>query len=176
MPRARGLRRPRDREHRARAPVRRAHVPDDPLLDPPAEAPLGHGPPPPGRGTHPRHRLRLRPLSAYFAQTQSELSILGVDPNATRIEMARRVADHIGLAQNEYFAGDARDVKLDGKFAGAYVLDLMHHIPEADQIALLERLRDLLAPRGALSHQGDHDRARLRRGVHTPPRSRDGRL
>lgn len=88
-------------------------------------------------------------FSAYFAQTQPGRRILGVDPNAARIEMARRVSDSIGLS-NEYFAGDARDVKLEGRFSGAYVLDVMHHIPEADQIALLERLRDLLVPRGVL--------------------------
>jgi 2-polyprenyl-3-methyl-5-hydroxy-6-metoxy-1,4-benzoquinol methylase len=41
-------------------------------------------------------------------------------------------------------------VRVKGPFDAAYVLDVMHHIPEDDQRALLVRLRDLLAPRGTL--------------------------
>ena len=89
-------------------------------------------------------------FAAYFAQTQPARRIVGVDPNAKRIELAKHVASGVGVEGNEYLAGDARDVKLEGKFAGAYVLDVMHHIPGDDQIALLERLRDLLLPRGVL--------------------------
>lgn len=88
-------------------------------------------------------------FAAYFGQTQPERRIVGVDPDARRVEMAKRVSSSIGLS-NTFFAGDARDVALEGTFAGAYVLDVMHHIPAADQVPLLERLRDLLAPRGVL--------------------------
>jgi SAM-dependent methyltransferase len=89
-------------------------------------------------------------FAAYFAQTQPARRMLGVDPNAKRIELAKRVAAGVGVTGNEYITGDARDVPLEGKFAGAYVLDVMHHIPPDDQVALLERLRDLLLPRGVL--------------------------
>lgn len=89
-------------------------------------------------------------FAAYFGQTQPERRIVGVDPNERRVQMARRVADAVGLPNHTFVAGDARDVSLGGSFAGAYVLDVMHHIPEADQRPLLERLRDLLAPRGVL--------------------------
>jgi SAM-dependent methyltransferase len=89
-------------------------------------------------------------FAAYFGQTQPARRIVGVDPNARRIAMARRVCDHVGVPGNTFVAGDARDVALEGPFAGAYVLDVMHHIPAADQLPLLERLRDLLAPRGVL--------------------------
>jgi hypothetical protein len=41
-------------------------------------------------------------------------------------------------------------VPLEAHFAGAYVLDVMHHIPREQQEELLARLRDLLAPRGVL--------------------------
>jgi len=66
------------------------------------------------------------------------------------VAMARRVSDSVGLPGNAFIAGDARDVPLKGPFSGAYVLDVMHHIPEKDQLPMLERLRDLLAPRGVL--------------------------
>ncbi len=89
-------------------------------------------------------------FAAYFGQTQPARRIVGVDPNERRIAMARRVCEHVGVEGNTFHAGDARDVPLEGPFAGAYVLDVMHHIPAADQLPLLARLRDLLAPRGVL--------------------------
>jgi SAM-dependent methyltransferase len=89
-------------------------------------------------------------FAAYFGQTQSARRIVGVDPNAQRIAMARRVSESVGLSGNTFLAGDARDVPLRGTFSGAYVLDVMHHIPENDQLSMLERLRDMLAPRGVL--------------------------
>jgi SAM-dependent methyltransferase len=89
-------------------------------------------------------------FAAYFGQTQPERRIVGVDPNARRIDMARRVCSRIGLEGHAFVAGDARSAALEGPFMGAYVLDVMHHIPADDQLALLERLRDLLAPRGVL--------------------------
>jgi SAM-dependent methyltransferase len=88
-------------------------------------------------------------FAAYFGQTQPARRIVGVDPNARRIAMAKRVCAGLGL-ENEFVAGDARSVSLEGRFAGAYVLDVMHHIPADDQLPMLERLRDLLAPRGVL--------------------------
>lgn len=88
-------------------------------------------------------------FAAYFGQTQPARRITGVDPDERRIAMASRVCGELGL-HNEFIAADARDVSLAGGFAGAYVLDVMHHIPEADQLPMLERLRDLLAPRGVL--------------------------
>jgi SAM-dependent methyltransferase len=89
-------------------------------------------------------------FAGYFGQTQPSRRIVGVDPNERRIAMARRVCDRVGLSGHQFIAGDARDVPLAGTFAGAYVLDVMHHVPASDQQPLLERLRDLLAPRGVL--------------------------
>lgn len=89
-------------------------------------------------------------FAAYFGQTQPARRIVGVDPDERRIAMARRVCSGLGLDGHSFIAGDARDVSLDGTFAGAYVLDVMHHIPKDDQLPMLERLRDLLAPRGVL--------------------------
>lgn len=89
-------------------------------------------------------------FAAYFGQTQPGRRIVGVDPNGSRVAMARRVCEKLDLQGHTFLAGDAREVPLDGPFSGAYVLDVMHHIPAADQLPLLERLRDLLAPRGVL--------------------------
>ncbi|MCL2725234.1 MAG: class I SAM-dependent methyltransferase [Polyangiaceae bacterium] len=89
-------------------------------------------------------------FAAYFGQTQPSRRIVGVDPDARRIEMARRVCERVGLHGHTFLAGDARSVELEGTFAGAYVLDVMHHIPLAGQLPMLRRLRDLLMPRGIL--------------------------
>ena len=91
-------------------------------------------------------------FAAYFAQTHPRRHIIGVDPNAARIEMAKNVAARLGLDQLEFRADDARTVALEKsqQLAGAYILDVMHHIPRAEQEPLLERLRDALAPGGVL--------------------------
>ncbi len=89
-------------------------------------------------------------FAAYFGQTHPRRSILGVDPNGKRIKMAEKVASTLGLKNHKFLAGDVRDVSVEGPFDAAYVLDVMHHIPEKDQIPVLERLRDLLKPGGML--------------------------
>ncbi|WP_394845562.1 class I SAM-dependent methyltransferase [Pendulispora brunnea] len=89
-------------------------------------------------------------FAAYFGQTQPKRSIVGIDPNARRIDMAREVAKSIGCTAHRFHVGDVRDVPLQGSFDAAYVLDVMHHIPAEDQRPVLERLRDLLVPGGML--------------------------
>jgi len=89
-------------------------------------------------------------FAAYFGQTQPRRRIVGIDPNARRVAMAQKVANHLGLTEHEFMAADARDASVQGPFDAAYVLDVMHHIPPEDQLPLLERLRDLLSPRGVL--------------------------
>src|SRR5262249_28701103 len=87
--------------------------------------------------------------AAYFGQMQPGRRIVGVDPARRRVAMARRVAERVGV-HAEFVPHDVRQAKLDGPFAGAYVLDVLHHIPREDQRAVLERLRDLLADDGVL--------------------------
>jgi 2-polyprenyl-3-methyl-5-hydroxy-6-metoxy-1,4-benzoquinol methylase len=92
-------------------------------------------------------------FASYFGQMQPGRRIVGVDPNARRIGLAKRVAKAVGLTgQNapSFHVGDVRDAELVGPFEGIYVLDVMHHIPAADQRPVLERLRDLLVPGGVL--------------------------
>ena len=89
-------------------------------------------------------------FAGYFAQTEPRRVFTGVDSNARRIQMARNVMRAIGRDQDEFLACDARDVQVTGPFQGAYLLDVMHHVPRGDQEALLQRLVDLLAPGGVL--------------------------
>lgn len=89
-------------------------------------------------------------FAAYFAQTQRARQIVGVDPDARRTSMAAQTFAKLGLEGHEFIAGDARDAKVEGPFDAVYILDVMHHIPKEDQLALLRRLHELLAPRGVL--------------------------
>jgi 2-polyprenyl-3-methyl-5-hydroxy-6-metoxy-1,4-benzoquinol methylase len=89
-------------------------------------------------------------FAAYFAQTQRTRQIVGVDPDTRRTKMAERTFAKLGLEGHEFIAGDARDANVEGPFDAVYILDVMHHIPRADQVPLLKRLHDLLAPRGVL--------------------------
>ena len=87
--------------------------------------------------------------AAYFAQMQPQRRIVGIDPAKRRIDIAREVAERLGL-QAEFRDEDVRATSLEGAFDAAYVLDVLHHIPEADQRPVLERLRALLKPGGVL--------------------------
>jgi 2-polyprenyl-3-methyl-5-hydroxy-6-metoxy-1,4-benzoquinol methylase len=89
-------------------------------------------------------------FAAYFGQTHPRRRIVGVDPSARRIEMARTVAAKLGLRDHSFVVGDVRDAALEGPFDAIYVLDVMHHLPREDQEQVLERFRSLLAPGGML--------------------------
>ncbi len=89
-------------------------------------------------------------FAAYFGQTQPGRRIVGVDPDARRIGLAQKVAARLGLTQHSFHVGDVRDAHIEGPFDAAYVLDVMHHIPEDQQRAVLVHLRDLLVPGGVL--------------------------
>ena len=89
-------------------------------------------------------------FAGYFAQTQPARAIVGVDPDERRIGIARRVAVALSLARHEFIVGDVRTAPLAAPLDGAYVLDVMHHLPAADDLPVLARLRDLLVPGGVL--------------------------
>jgi SAM-dependent methyltransferase len=89
-------------------------------------------------------------FAAYFGQTHPRRHIVGVDPDARRIGIARQVAASLGLRDHAFVVGDVRAAPLEGLFSGAYVLDVMHHLPRGDQRRVLERLRNLLVPGGIL--------------------------
>jgi SAM-dependent methyltransferase len=89
-------------------------------------------------------------MAAYFGQTQPRRQIVGVDPSARRIRLARRLALRLNLSDHAFIEGDVRDAPIEGPFDAAYVLDVMHHLPRSDQQPVLERLASLLVPGGLL--------------------------
>src|SRR5579872_3809127 len=89
-------------------------------------------------------------FAAYFGQMHRRRRIVGVDPDARRVRIARTVAERLGLDGHSFIAGDVRDAAIEGPFDAAYVLDVMHHLPRDDQRRVLERIRALLVPGGTL--------------------------
>ena len=89
-------------------------------------------------------------FSLYYAQVMPRLSLRGLDINPRRIEMARRAAARLGLSNVAYELGDAAVYRADGVYAGAYMLDIVHHIPEDAVRPLLEQLFKAVSLGGTL--------------------------
>jgi ubiquinone/menaquinone biosynthesis C-methylase UbiE len=85
-------------------------------------------------------------FSLYYALRNPELEFLGVDLNARRIEMAQKAATQLGIANARYEVGDARTLIPDSSLDGAYMMDIIHHIPRAAVEPLLSRLHASLKP------------------------------
>jgi 2-polyprenyl-3-methyl-5-hydroxy-6-metoxy-1,4-benzoquinol methylase len=89
-------------------------------------------------------------FSLYYAQVRPGLRLHGIDLDARRVGIARDAARRLGLANVEYVVGDARHFRAGRGYAGAYMLDILHHVePEAVR-PLLRELRTAIAPGGCL--------------------------
>jgi cyclopropane fatty-acyl-phospholipid synthase-like methyltransferase len=89
-------------------------------------------------------------FSLYYASVSPGLTIVGMDRNARRIEMAAVAAARLGLGNARYEVGDARDFRGGGLFDAVYMLDIVHHIPEEAVRPLLEQVAKVLPARGRL--------------------------
>ena len=89
-------------------------------------------------------------FSLYYARTHPALTVEGFDRNARRIEMARAAARRLGLGNVRYEVGDVMDYRGGARFDAAYMLDIVHHIPEAAVRPLLEQVAKTLPAGGRL--------------------------
>lgn len=85
-------------------------------------------------------------FSLYYALEHPEIEIFGVDLNARRIAMAREAAQRLGVTNVRYEVGDARTLVPDASLDGAYMMDIVHHIPREAVTPLLGRLHQSLKP------------------------------
>jgi|CXWL01.1.fsa_nt_gi SAM-dependent methyltransferase len=85
-------------------------------------------------------------FSLYYALAHPDVEILGVDLNARRIDLAREAAARLGVANVRYEVGDARTLVPDASLDGAYMMDIVHHIPREAVPPLLTRLHRSLKP------------------------------
>jgi ubiquinone/menaquinone biosynthesis C-methylase UbiE len=90
-------------------------------------------------------------FALYYAAMHPRLRFHGLDINHSRIAMARLSAERLGRTNVTFTVGDAAgELPFDGPCQGAYMLDLVHHIPVGSVRPLLERLHGLVAPGGRL--------------------------
>jgi cyclopropane fatty-acyl-phospholipid synthase-like methyltransferase len=89
-------------------------------------------------------------FSLYYAAKAPGRFVRGIDLNGRRVAMARRAAARLSIENVAYEEGDAHLFKGDGEVAGAYMLDIVHHIAPDAVPTLLRRLHACLAPGGVL--------------------------
>jgi 2-polyprenyl-3-methyl-5-hydroxy-6-metoxy-1,4-benzoquinol methylase len=89
-------------------------------------------------------------FALYFAGLHPHLQIRGIDYNPRRVAMAQNAARRLGLNNVEFKVGDARDFSCAEKIRGAYMLDLIHHIPPASARELVAEIAGHLAADGRL--------------------------
>jgi 2-polyprenyl-3-methyl-5-hydroxy-6-metoxy-1,4-benzoquinol methylase len=89
-------------------------------------------------------------FSLYYASSCPNLVISGLDKNERRIAMAQRAAARLGLTNVDYEVGDVRNFSGHELVSAAYMLDILHHIPEETVRPLLEQLAKILPPGGRL--------------------------
>lgn len=79
-----------------------------------------------------------------FARLRPEASFLAIDLNDRRIEMARRAARSLGIANVEFRRGDAGEFRPGESFDGGYTMDLIHHMDPARADELLSRVHEAM--------------------------------
>jgi SAM-dependent methyltransferase len=89
-------------------------------------------------------------FSLYYAQLRPSLRLHGVDLDTRRIGIAREAGRRLGLTNVEYAVGDARTFRAHHTYAGAYMLDIVHHVEPAAVPPLLAELHAALLPGASL--------------------------
>lgn len=83
-------------------------------------------------------------FSLYFAKRYPDIQIIGIDLDPNRIETARRAAKVLSLKNVHYEVGDATTFEFREQLDGAYMLDIVHHIPPHAVPHLIKELFRLL--------------------------------
>jgi len=89
-------------------------------------------------------------FSLYYAQLRPRARFHGLDVDARRIALARRAAARLGLGNVAYEVGDARGFRAGAEHTGAYMLDIVHHVPREAVPPLLAELHAALRPGACL--------------------------
>jgi 2-polyprenyl-3-methyl-5-hydroxy-6-metoxy-1,4-benzoquinol methylase len=89
-------------------------------------------------------------FALHFAIQNPNLGIQGFDLSRRRVDMAKRAAERLGVANVHFHVADAATFRFDSPISGAYMLDLIHHIPEPSVRPLIETIAGNLTPGGRL--------------------------
>jgi len=85
-------------------------------------------------------------FSLYYAKKFPGLSIIGIDINEARIQMARKAATVLSLSNVRYEIADAITYECSTTLNGAYMLDIVHHISPETVRPLVRKIHALLHP------------------------------
>jgi len=85
-------------------------------------------------------------FSLYYAKKFPGLSIIGIDIDKARIQMAQKAATLLSLPNVRYVVADARTHEFNSPLAGAYMLDIVHHISPETVRPLVRKIHALLHP------------------------------
>lgn len=89
-------------------------------------------------------------FALHFATQNPDIRIQGFDLSERRVDMARRAAERLGVTNVEFHVADAAAFRFDSPISGAYMLDLVHHIPVGSVTPLIEMIAANLVPGGRL--------------------------
>jgi 2-polyprenyl-3-methyl-5-hydroxy-6-metoxy-1,4-benzoquinol methylase len=89
-------------------------------------------------------------FALHFAIKQPHIRVRGFDLSARRVDMARRAAQRLGVSNVQFDVADAAAFRFDSPIAAAYMLDLIHHIPERSVAPLVNTIASNLEPGGRL--------------------------
>ncbi len=79
-------------------------------------------------------------FALHFAIQNPAIRIHGFDLNERRVSMARRAAERLGVTNVRFDVGDAARFKFDSPISAAYMLDLIHHIPQQSVAPLVDTI------------------------------------
>ena len=89
-------------------------------------------------------------FALYFATRLPGIQIRGFDVNERRIQIARRAAAKLGVQNVQFHVGNAVGFRFDEPLSAAYMLDLIHHIPEPSVDPLISTIASNLTRGGRL--------------------------
>ena len=89
-------------------------------------------------------------FALYFAIRIPTIRIQGFDLSEYRVALAQRAAAKLGVENAEFQVGDAAGFRFDQPISAAYMLDLIHHIPERSVAPLMATIAANLSAGGRL--------------------------
>ena len=89
-------------------------------------------------------------FALHFAIQNPGLRIRGFDLSERRVNMARRAAERLAVRNVQFDVADAARFRFESPISAAYMLDLVHHIPEPSVAPLVHTIAANLEPGGRL--------------------------
>jgi trans-aconitate methyltransferase len=87
-------------------------------------------------------------FSLYMAACKPNARVIGLDVNARRLDIAQHAADRLGICNITFQKQDLNDWRPAQPLAGAYALDIFHHLPVESGDRLLNDMFGCLEPGG----------------------------